>query len=272
MKLFQQVIYLALAMVTALSLTGCATVAITGSADVEKAAFNPSKKYAVVSVASMKIFQGEKGMFNMFKSMEEIPGTNTQPIVDKFSPMVITALGNSKHFTLIPEKTLLASKAYKNLVEDEKVMKVMFMSFDMNKSGNYKYISDEKKYAQLAKELGVDGVIGLTLNFTVVASKGSFNINGISFGKKSYSAMTSVAIVAYDKDGKTVWKDSTLKEAEPGDSKAIIVFDTTDMTGASFEKFHPSALEMAGKGMTTLYARFDDTMKGKSASMFQSVK
>lgn len=263
---------LVVTMLAVLTVTGCATVAVTGSADVEKAAFTKNKKYAVVSIASMKTFQGEKGMVNMFKSMEDIPGTNTQPIVDNFSPKALSVLGSSKYFTLVPEKALLASKAYKNLIEDPKVMKVMFMSFDMNESNKYKYISDEKKYAQLAKELGVDGVIGLTLNFTVTASKGSFSINGIGFGKKSYSAMSSISIVAYDANGKVVWKDSTLKEAEPGDSKAIIVFDTSDITGTSFEKFHPSALEMAGKGMETLYARFDDTMNGKSASMFQSVK
>lgn len=272
MKTYQAVGKAVLALVAVFSVSGCATVSITGSADVDKAAFASGKKYAIVSVASIKTFQGEKGMVNMFKSMEDIPGTNTQPIVDKFSYKAANVLAKSRHFTLVPERTLLSSKAYKNLVEDEKVMKVMFMSLDMNKSSNYKYISDEKKYAQLAKELGVDGVIGLTLNFTVVTGKGSLNINGISFGKKSYSAMTSVSVVAYDKNGKTVWKDSTVKEAEPGDSKAIIVFDTSDITGASFEKFHPSALEMAEKGMETLYARLDETMAGKSASMFQSVK
>ena len=38
--------------------SGCAPMAITGSADVNKQAFGPKKKFAVVSIASMKNFQG----------------------------------------------------------------------------------------------------------------------------------------------------------------------------------------------------------------------
>ncbi len=208
----------------------------------------------------------------MFTSMDDIPGTNTQPIINKLDPKIISTLSSCKYFTLVPEKTLLSSAAYKNLAEDEKVMKVLFMSYDMNVVNNYKYISDEKKYAQLAKDLGVDGVIRLTLNFSVAPSKNYVGIMGLSLGKKSYSAMTTISAVAYNKDGETVWKDSTIKEAEPGDTKAIILLDTSNITGTDFEKLHPSALEMAGKGMDVLLARFNDTMAGKDVSQFQSVK
>ncbi len=260
------------ALAIAFSVQGCSTIAITGSADVEKTAFNPHKKYAVVSIASVKTMQGEKGMVNMFKSMDEIPGTNTQPIIDKLKPAIYGALGKNQLFTLVPEKSVLASKAYKGLAEDPHQMQVMFMNLDMNEAGGYKYISDEQKYAKLAKDLGVDGVIALTFSFNVTQSKGFVSIMGISMGKKSYSATVSSSVVAYDQNGKTVWKDSTMKEAEPGDAKAIIVFDTSDFGGTNFEKFHPSALDMATKGVQTLYARLDDTLAGRDVSSFQSVK
>lgn len=220
----------------------------------------------------MKTFQGEQGLGQLFTNNDNIPGRDTQPIINKLDQKIIGTLGSSRYFTLLPENKVLSSKAYKNLTEDEKVMKVLFMSEPMNVANNYKYVSDEKKYAELAKELKVDGVIGITMNFSVTQGGGQFYLGPLSLGKKSYSAMASITAIAYNKDGKVIWKDSTMKEAEPGDTKAIVIIDTSSMTDTNFEKLHPSAIEIGGKAVDVLLARFDDTMAGKEVSSFQSVK
>jgi len=263
---------LALTVVAGLMLSGCATVAITGSADVDKHAFGAKKKFAVVSIASLKTFRGEQGLGQTFTNNDDIPGMNTQPLINKLDSKIIRSLGNSKYFTLLPENTVLSSKAYKNLAEDERVMKILFMSETMNVANNYKYVSDEKKYAKLAKDLGVDGVIGITMNFTIASGGGKFYLGPLSLGKKSYSATASITAIAYNKNGEVIWKDSTMKEAGPGDTKAIILIDTSSITDTNFEKLHPSAIEIGGKAVDVLLARFDDTMAGKETSMFQSVK
>ncbi|HTN94816.1 MAG TPA: hypothetical protein VMJ33_09560 [Gallionella sp.] len=252
--------------------SGCAPMAITGSADVNKQAFGPKKKFAVVSIASMKTFHGEQGLGQMFTKNDDIPGMNTQPIINKLDSKIIRSLDNDKHISLLPEKAVLTSKAYKRLAEDDRVMKVLFMNETMNVANNYKYVSDEKKYAELARELGVDGVIGITVNFSIMSSKGTVSVMGLSAGRKSYSASAAISAVAYNKDGEVIWKDSTIKEADPGDTKAIILLDTTDMTGTDFEKFHPSAVEIGGKAVDVLLARLDDTMAGKEVSSIQSFK
>lgn len=264
----------AVALTTIFSLlaSGCATVAITGSADVDKNAFGAKKKFAVVSIAALKTFRGEQGLAQMFKSNANIPGVNTQPIINKLHPRIISALGKSKNFTLLPENTVLASKPYKNLTEDEKTMKILFLSEEVNAANNYKYISDKQKFAQLAGDLGVDGVIGITMNFSVSTGGGKLSVMGLSLGKKSYSAMASASAIAYNKDGDVIWKDSTLKEAEPGDAKAIVIIDASSMTDTAFEKLHPSAIEIGGKAVDVLLARFDDTIAGKKTSIMQSVK
>ncbi|MGB9093119.1 MAG: hypothetical protein WCB93_03315 [Gallionella sp.] len=253
-------------------LSGCAPMAITGSADVNKQAFGARKKFAVVSIASMKTFHGEQGLGQLFTKNDDIPGMNTQPIINQLDSRIIRALDNDKHFTLLPERTVLASRAYKKIAEDDRVMKILFMNETMNVANHYKYFSDEKKYAELAKDLGVDGVIGITVNFSIASSKGFISVMGLSAGKKSYSATAAISAVAYNKNGEVIWKDSTIKEADPGDTKAIILLDTTDMTGTDFEKFHPSAVEIGGKAVDVLLARFDDTITGKETSMFQSMK
>lgn len=260
------------AVVLVLLLTACAPMTITGSADVNKEAFGAKKRFAVVSIASMKDFYGEKGLTQMFKNSDEIPGANTQPLIDKLAPRIVSTLDKSRNFVLVPEQEVLASKAYHDVAEDEKVMKVLFMTKDLNVAHDYKYISDPQKYAALARQLDVDGVIGITMNFSLTAGKNFINVAGLGLGKKKYSAMVSSTATAYDRDGNVIWEDSTVKMAEPGDSKAIILIDTTDLTATDFEKLHPSAITMGGKTIEVLLTRFDDTIAGNKVSGIQFMK
>ena len=261
-----------IAVVLVLLLSACAPMAITGGANVDKAAFGTKKRFAVVSIASMKDFHGEKGLTQMFKSTDEIPGANTQPLIDKLAPRIVSTLDKSGNFILVPEHEVLSSEAYRNVTEDEKVMKVLFMSKDLNAARNYKYISDPQKYAELARQLGVDGVIGITTNFSLTAGKSFINVSGLSLGKKKYSVMAASTATAYDRAGNIIWKDSTIKQAEPGDTKAIILIDTTDLTGTNFEKLHPSAITIGGKAIDVLITRFDDTIAGNRVSGIQFMK
>jgi hypothetical protein len=263
---------LALTIIIGLLVSGCAPMTITGSADVDKKSFGAKKKFAVVSIASMKTFRGEQGMGQMFTNNDNIPGMITQPIINKLDAKIIHSLGGSKYFSLVPENTVLTSKAYKNLAEDDKVMKLLFMSETMNVANNYKYVSDEKMFAQLVKDLGVDGVIGITMNFTVSSGGGKLSVMGLSLGKKSYSATAAITAIAYNKKGEVIWKDSTIKEADPEDTKAIVLIDSSSMNDTNFEKLHPSAIEIGGKAVEVLLARLDDTMAGRDVSSFQSVK
>ena len=64
---------LGLTMVLAFSLIGCAPVTITGRADVDKTVFGPSERFAVVSIAAVKTFEGEQGLMQTFKKNDEEP-------------------------------------------------------------------------------------------------------------------------------------------------------------------------------------------------------
>lgn len=261
-----------LALSLVLLLAGCSGMVITGSADVDKSAFGDRKRFAVVTINSMKDFHGEKGLTQMFKDTDEIPGANTQPLIDRMATTIISTLDKSGNFTLVPERQVLNSSSYQRVAQDEKVTKVMFMSKDMNVAKNYKYISDPEKFAQLARELDVDGVISVNVNFSLTAGKNFISVAGLSLGKKNYSVMASSAAVAYDRNGKVIWKDSTIKQAEPGDSKAIILLDFSDLTGTNFEKLHPSAITIGGKAVDVLVTRFDDTIAGNKVSGIQFFK
>lgn len=260
------------ALIMGILLSGCTGMAITGAPDVNKASFGPKKKFAVVSISAAKTFYGEQGVSQAFTSNDNIPGVNTQPIINKLRPKIVDSLAHSRNITLIPESTILSSNAYKRITEDEKALKIMFISTPLNSAADYKYISDEQKFAKLAKDLHVDGVISVNMTFTVNQGGGKFYLGPLSVGKKSYSATASISAIAYDKSGKVIWKDSTTKEAEPGDTKAIVLLDTSGMTDTMFVKLQPSAVEIGGKAVDVLIARLDDTMAGKEVSRVQSFK
>ena len=265
-------IIVSLVVLLGLVLTGCAPIALTGSATVQQDAFTKKKIFAVVTITSAKEFQGEKGMSQLFKDADEIPGANTQPIIDKLTPVIRKKFAKTKYFTSMPKARIVSSKAYKKLEEDERIHKVLFMKIPLNVASGYKYISDPQKMAQLARDLNVDGVIGVFMSFTIMTMKSGVNIAGISLGKKEYASSAAITVMAYDREGKVLWKDSTIKQAEPGDKKAIILMDFSDMTKTNFLKLHPSAVLIGEKAVDVLLSRFADTMEGKKTSVFQKIK
>jgi hypothetical protein len=256
----------------ALSMVGCSPIVISGKADVEKTAFGKKKKFAVVSIAAMKTFYGEKGFTQMFKDTDEIPGANSQPLIDAVKPDIIKKMSADKNIKLLAEKKVLSSKAYKAIKEDERKFKVLFSSEEMNVAKGYKYISSQEKMAGLAKSLNVDGVIAINMTFSVQSGKSGVSMMGISLGSKSYSPLATVSAIAYDRDGKEIWKDYTTKMAEPGDTKAIFIMDFSDVTSTNFETMHPKAIEIGSKAIDVLLARLDDTLSGKGTSSIQSMK
>lgn len=247
-------------------------ITMTKKTKTDKKAFGADKRYAVVTIASTKKFYGEKGLAQQFKKTKDIPGADTQPLIDELSSEIIKTFQESEHFTLVPESEVLNSKAYKKATEDEREQKILLFKTKLNTAKKYKYFSDPKKLAQLAKDLKVDGVIIVTMNFSITTSKSWLQYKGVTLGKKKYSVMTTVGTRAYDQNGKQVLRDTTIRQAEPGDKKMIILLDLTDVTKTDFKKFHPSALTIGTRAIGDMHTRFSNSLEGKRSSMFQRVK
>lgn len=253
-------------------LAGCAAVTITGAADVTRAAFGSKKRYAVVTIASHETFTGEKGLFNAFRSSDSIAGANTQSMIDQLAPRVVSALARTGNFTLVPESRVLSHSGYRNAQEDSREHGIAVFNARMNVAQGYRYFSEPQKYARLAHDLDVDGVIAVQVHFGVSSATLGGGINGIALGRKTYSATATASAVAYDQKGGIVWKDSTTKEAEPGDTRAVLVADISGFTGADFVKMQPSAVEIGAKAIGVLVARLDDAIAGRAVDRIQSVK
>jgi NADH:ubiquinone oxidoreductase subunit K len=267
----QTAIVVVLMLCIALMLSGC-TMAITGSAKVQQGSFGEQKRLAVVTIAAGKEFSGEQGFFQTFKKNEDIKGLDTQPVIDELMPVIRKKFAQTGYYTSVPMKNIVNSTAYLDLQEDERVQKLAFFKNELNVAKGYKYFNDPQKLARLAQELKVDGVICVMMNFTVESMKSSVYLAMVTFGKKEYAANVAISVIAYDREGNVLWKDSTIKQAEPGDKNAIVLMDFSDFANTDFEKMHPSAVLIGGYAVDVIVQRFKDTMEGKGTSVFQRVR
>lgn len=251
---------------------GCAAPVITGGADVEKSAFGDRKRFAVVTIASNKSFTGERALLDTFKNPENVPGANSQPMIDKLRPRIIGTLAKSPQFSLVPEARVLNSRAYVAAPEDVRQQGFALFTMDLNVAQGYRYFSDPQKFANLAQELGVDAVIAVHVHFSVSALDMGTSIRGVALGGKRYSTTAVATAVAYDQKGEVVWKDQTQKEADPADTRAVVVLDTSMFTGADYFKLQPSAVEIGGKAVEVLLTRLEDTLAGRPVDRVQWTK
>ena len=233
-------------------LVGCAII-ISPGVKVDTDSFGKTKKCAIVTIMGTKKLQAQKGFLQLFK---KVPEQNTQPVLDKLRPEVINAFRKSKHLTVKSEKGVLNSKAYKNLTADEPVQKVLFMEVELNTAKGYKFITDPEKLSRLAKDLNVDGVIVVGMNFSV----SSGIAGGLGIGVKRFKVVTAVSAMAYDSNGKLVWKDAVHKSSELADSQLAVI---ADVRSVDFEKLKPYAFKAGKEGLNVLVARLDNGLEGK---------
>ena len=233
-------------------LVGCAII-ISPGAKVDADSFGKTKKCAIVTIMGTQKLHAQKGLLQLFK---KVPEQNTQPLLDKLRPEVVKAFRKSKHLKVKSEKKVLYSQAYKNIEADEPVQKVLFMEIELNTAKGYKFITDPKKLSKLAKDLNVDGVIVVGMNFSV----SSGIAGGLGIGVKRFKVVTAVSAMAYNRDGKLVWKDAIHKSSELADSQLAVI---ADVRSVDFKKLKPHAFKTGKEGLDILVARLDEGLEGK---------
>jgi hypothetical protein len=130
------------------------------------------------------------------------------------------------------------------------------MEVELNTAKGYKFISDPQKLSKLAKDLNVDGVIVVGMNFSV----SSGIAGGLGIGVKRFKVVTAVSAMAYNSDGELVWKDAVHKSSELADSQLALI---ADVRSVDFKKLKPYAIKAGKEGLVDLIARLDDGLEGK---------
>jgi uncharacterized protein YceK len=183
-----------------LLLSGCAT-------SVYKAdALTPAKRYAVVSIIAAERIEGgsRPGMGLSLSGLVKAVGSkesgfthSSAKILDESAPQVVKALASQNKFTVLPEKVTRANAGFKAATSDEQSR--------YNVAPGYKFFADDQKFGELARQMKVDGVIGVRLYYSAAESK--FGIGGV-FAVGKHSGITRMEVWAVDASGQRIWTDT----------------------------------------------------------------
>lgn len=215
---------------------------------VKQNAFGPDKRFAVVSiVATNKITSDSKsgGMVGMFKGLSKKQNFS-EDSSSVFADSIAAIMGefeNSKSFGLIPKSEVLANPTYQATPPDKPKK---WFGVTMVPAEGYKYFKDKKKIKKLAQDMGVDGIIVISVSYRVAFT--GANISGISgVGKQKGSAI--VAVYGVDKNGDVVWKHAAEGKGDYG----------TFSTGgaANFTKLHASLVQASRDAAQKVIEKLD---------------
>lgn len=185
-----------LAGMLALALGACGYMPfIPWSYDTE--AFGKSKKFAVVTVAA----NPEIGITVDGVARNPRPELDYRKDVTRIlretTPLILKELEQSPYYTLISPRTVLTNKAYRTATTDDP-KSAMLASLMLTAPG-YKFFGTEGRLAQLARDLNVDAVLVVSVDYAsgyIAAGNG-----GVQRGR------AVVSVNAVNQAGNVVWKD-----------------------------------------------------------------
>lgn len=243
-----------LALVAAFALSACVII----PSSYETQAFGKSKKFAVVSISATPEINSGSGtgsgigftLSGLVKAASDESGYNSDAnkILTETAPLILKDLGGNRHYTLVPAKTVLSHKAYRAAEGEDTSITLGFGKKWLVAPG-YKYIRSEDKLAKLARDLNVDAVVVVTVNYSA-GFTGAQAMGVIAGGVHHGKAM--VMVYAVNRDGKIIWKDG-------GDASSD---NSIGGIGESvnFTRLHPLLIEATRNATKKLMERTDSKL------------
>jgi len=196
-------------LVAALALGACAII----PSSYESQAFGKSKKFAVVSVAASPEIHSGSGtgsgigytLSGLIKAVSDESGysNDADKVLAATAPVILKELGNNRHYTLVPTRTVLGHKAYRAAEAEDPGIPLSFGKKWLSAPG-YKYLKSEDRLGRLARELNVDAVVAVTVHYSAGftgAQVGGVVSGGVHHGK------VMLTVYAVDRNGRMIWKD-----------------------------------------------------------------
>lgn len=225
-----------------LALAGCVIV----PTKFDPTAFDARKTYAVVTIASNhEIGPGNKKFSEWIKG--DNPARDSQQILDEVKPTILNAFGKTGHFHLAPEGRVIHSAAYRGMPPHE----AHYMMTDWHVPQGYRFFINDDEFAALAQGLNVDGVIFVGVTFDVLLK-----------GSSAYG-LSDMSVGAFDRDGKTVWKDAVFAQSDRaiGHKRGDVYY----------EDLRPLLLDATREAATVLVAKLNQKLSsGESGGGFDT--
>lgn len=167
-------------------------------------AFGKEKRFAIVSVVTMNKIRAssqKSGMIGLMKAATKkyAFSTDAAPVIKRAMPTIYKEMSKSKQFTLVSPRKVLASLPMKK-VKGTKPKNILGNKYIM--PAGYKYIKSKSKLKKLANDLKVDGVITMSVNYSV--AQAHVGVAGIGVGKNYPTALIAIAVI--DRKGRLIWR------------------------------------------------------------------
>ena len=201
----------------------------------DTSAFGADKIFGIVSITAEPYItqvDADSSLSGAFSALSSDKGfiENSQQMLDKSIPTVISSMSKTNNYLLLPEKNITGDNVYANTKASGNSI-----FGKKNIARGYKRISDKKNMASLARELGLDAAVHVNISYGY--SIDGTNYNGLVQVGKNF-ATVKVDLMAVNQDGKVIWKESDATVAKSPVSGSSQVGDAAD-----FKKLEPHLLQ-----------------------------
>ncbi len=217
----------------------------------EKQAFGSEKVYAVVSIYADKDIEKEgdsETLVGMYKALSGKGAyfQSAEHALNASAPLISRELASSEHYRLVSQRRVLSHAAYRRVEPDVQAK----LAEKRHLASGYKYLWDPQKLGSLARDLGVDGVITVHVQY-------GYKFWGTNFAKVTSKGKTSpiIGMTArfYDRNGQPVWKYSAKKYLAEG---VPATGDAADMS-----RLQPLMVKASGLTAQAIVASLERRMK-----------
>ncbi len=157
-----RVIWHAVVLLGLTAIGGCAGLA----PPFEKQAFGPEKNYAVVSIYADKDIEKEGDSETLAGTYKALSGKaayfySAEDALNASAPSIRRELASSNHYRLVPQRRVLTDAAYRRVEPDVQAK----LAEKRQLASGYKYLWDPQKLGGLARDLDVDGVVTVHVQY-----------------------------------------------------------------------------------------------------------
>jgi len=205
-------------------------------------AFGAQKTYAVVTIATNEeIAQGNKKFSEWLQGYN--PARDSRFLLEEVKPLLLERFAHSGHFRLLPERQVLGSNAYRAVPAGNP----KFMGVSFHVPEGYRFFADKAAFSALARDLGVDGVVFVKLDFDVLLR------NTSAFGH------AYLIVHAFDRDGRVVWKDAVYAQSDRaiGHRGGTVIY----------EELQPLLIDATGQAAAAVIAKLDEKLGAGMAGL-----
>lgn len=170
-----------------------------------------AKKFAVVSIIANDEIAGApayemtlSGLVKAALSEDADLSQSSEQVLREALPMIEKAFAAQRLIPILSPDKVKSNAAFRNASGDEPEVGFLWMKGRFNVAPGYKFFKSKEGLVELARQMDVDGVIGVNVLYRVLENK----VGGLGLAAGTHRAGVTLTAYAIDREGNVVWRDS----------------------------------------------------------------